>query len=145
MSFAFSCPISETTRGSRKVLRMDVPLVALGARGPASHLFVFDSGCQITSVSEDVAAKLVLPDGGRAIHSHGVTGSAAGRVVDVRFRFPNTFAGAPGLEVASSWVVMSGRRELALLSLTEVHRHFQIRTFEFDTYFIPWATLPGPQ
>jgi hypothetical protein len=66
-------------------------------------------------------------------------------VVDVRFRFPNTFAGAPGLEVASSWVVMSGRRDLALLSLTEVHRHFQMRTFELDTYFIPWATLRGAQ
>lgn len=143
MSLAFSCPIHELSSASRKVLRIDVPLVVFGAHGPRSRMFVFDTGCQITSVSEDVAAKLGLPSGGSAIHSHGATGSAAGRVVDVRYRFPNTFAGAPGLEVTSSWVVMSGRRELALLSLTEVHRHFQIRTFEFDTYFIPWATVCG--
>jgi hypothetical protein len=63
MSFAFSCSILELRNTSRNVLRIEVPFVAFGAHGPRSRSFVFDTGCQITCVSEDVAAKLGLPTG----------------------------------------------------------------------------------
>ena len=66
-----------------------------------------------------------------------------GRLVDVRFRFPRTVSGDPGLEVASSWIVTSGRRNIALLGFQEVHRHFRIWTLEFDMYFIPWPKPLG--
>jgi hypothetical protein len=47
------------------------------------------------------------------------------------------------LEVDSTWVVVSGVTDLALLGFLEVHRHFCIRTQEFYVYFISWASLRG--
>ena len=109
-----------------------VPLTVLGAGGNIGEDFIFDTGCQITTVSEDVAAKLGLPTGGRPIGMRGSTGPGSGRLVDVRFRFPTTVSGTPGLEVRSTWAVASGRQNLALLGFVEVHRHFCIRALEFD-------------
>lgn len=63
--------------------------------------------------------------------------------MDARFRFPKTVSDTPGLEVASTWVVTSGRTNLALLGFREVERHFQIRALEFDMYFVSWAAVRG--
>ena len=53
-------------------------------------------------VSEDIAAVLELPAGGRAVNVAGTTGRGGGRMVDVQFRFPQTIGGERGLEVTSS-------------------------------------------
>lgn len=135
---SFTCPIRQDTRYGLPVVRVDVPLAVFGTRGTVEHPFIFDTGCEITTVSEDIAAKLGLPPGGRDVGMHGLSGSATGRLVDVRFRFPRTVSGTEGLIVDSTWVVTSARLGLALLGFMEVHQHFQMRTFEFDTYFVAW-------
>ena len=127
----------------RSIVWVVVPLTVPGVGGDIGEDFLFDTGCQITTVSEDVATKLGPPSGGRPIGMRGSTGSGSERFVDVRFRFPNTVSGLPGLEVRSTWAVVSGRQNLALLGFMEVHRHFQIRALEFDLYFIPWASVHG--
>jgi Aspartyl protease len=142
---SFACPIRQDARYGMPVVRVDVPLAVSGTRGIVEHPFIFDTGCEITTVSEDIASKLGLQLGGRDVGMHGLSGSATGRLVDVRFRFPRTVSGTEGLAVESTWVVTSARPGLALLGFMEVHRHFQMRTFEFDTYFIPWAALRGAQ
>jgi hypothetical protein len=142
---SFSCPIRLfRPYGSLEAVRVDVPLTVLGPSAPEPYDFVFDTGCEITMVSEDVATELGLPVGGRTVTVHGLTTGGTRRLVDVRFRFPRTVSGSPGLEVSSTWVVISsGRTNLALLGFREVERHFCIRTLEFDMYFIPWATIHG--
>jgi hypothetical protein len=133
---SFVCPITQRQRYGLDVVWVDVPLTVYGSRGPVRTPFVFDTGCQVTSVSEDVAGRLGLPSGGRVVNMIGLTAGGTGRLVDVRFRFPRTVSGQSGLEVESTWVVVSGRRNLATLGFFEVHRHFRIWTFEFDMYFI---------
>jgi Aspartyl protease len=110
--------------------------------GEVERDFVFDTGCEITTVSEDLAAGLGLPPGGRELGVTGLTGGGRGRLVEVRFRFPGLDR-APGLEVNSTWVVITGRTNLALLGFQEVHRHFQVKLFEFEVYFIRWPTPHG--
>jgi hypothetical protein len=107
------------------------------------HPFIFDTGCEITMVSEDVAGALGLPDGGRVVNVKGSVGHGKGRLVEVRFRFPRSANGKLGVECMSNWVVVSGARKIALLGFQEVHKHFCIRTLEFDVYFILWSTLRG--
>jgi hypothetical protein len=141
---SFICPIQQLRRyGSLDAVLVEVPLTVVGSSSPEPHDFIFDTGCEITMVSEDVATGLGLPGGGRSVHVRGLTGGGTGRLVDVRFRFPTTVSGTPGLEVTSTWVVLSGRRNLALLGFMEVHRHFQIRALEFDMYFILWTSIHG--
>lgn len=114
-----------------------VPLVVTGLRGPVVGHFRFDTGCIITTVSEDVAAALGLPPGGRTVTVGGSTGTGPGRLVPVRFRFPVSPSG-PGLVTDSTWIVTSGRTGVALLGFQEVHRHFQFRTDQFEMWFVPW-------
>lgn len=73
----------------------------------------------------------------------GATGERVGRTLDVRFRFPATVSNTPGLVAVSTWVVVPGQSKLALLSFQDVHRHFTVRTFEFDAYFV-LRPLPLP-
>ena len=120
-----------------------MPLTVINSQGTVEQEFIFDTGCEVTTVSEDVAAVLGLPQGGRVVNLHGATGTGRSRLVDVRFRFPKTVSGGPGLEVTSTWTVTSGRTNLALLGFMEVHRHFHLWTLEFDAYFIPWPILRG--
>jgi hypothetical protein len=140
---SFICPIKLGRRYGLEVVWVRVPLTVIGARGDVEHRFIFDTGCEITTVSEDVATRLGLPTGGRPVSMHGLSGAATGRLVNVRFRFPRTVSGTPGLEVDSTWVVTGGRTNLALLGFREVERRFCIRTLEFDTYFIPWTSIHG--
>ena len=140
---SFLCPIEQGNRHGLNVVWVKVPLTVPGAGGGVEQSFIFDTGCQLTTVSEDVAAKLGLPSGGRVVDVRGVTTAGRGRLVDVRFRFPKTVSGAPGLEVISTWVVLTGTKKLALLGFHEVERHFCIRTLEFDMYFIPWTLIHG--
>jgi len=140
---SFVCPIKQAPRYGLDVVWVKVPISVPGVQGEIEHSFLFDTGCEITTVSEDVASKLGLPPGGRSVNMSGLTGSSRGRLVDVRFQFPRTVSGGPGMEVESTWVVSSGRTHLALLGFMEVHRHFQIKPFEFDVYFIPWPKPRG--
>lgn len=135
---SFSCPIRHYPQYGLTCARIDVPLTVVTDQGEAERFFTFDTACEVTMVSEDVAAELGLPAGGRPVGVLGSTSSGSGRLVDVRFRFPTTSSGGPGLEVESTWVVVSGRRNLALLGFQEVHRHFQLKLFEFEAYFIRW-------
>jgi hypothetical protein len=138
---SFIRPIDRDLQYRLEVIEVWVPLVVLAGTGPSRpHDFLFDTGCQVTMVSEDVALALGLPpdDGTRRVRTVGLTGRGSGRLVDVRFRFPDTVSSTPGLEVSSTWVVVGGRTNLALLGFQEVHRHFRIWTFEFDMYFIRW-------
>lgn len=108
-----------------------------GRRGDVRQDFLFDTGCQITTVSEDVAAVLGLPAGGPRLGLGGVTGTGSGRLVPVRFRFPVSPSG-PGLVVDSIWIVTSGRTGVALLGFQEVRRHFSIESEPFEMWFVPW-------
>lgn len=135
---SFICPIKRGWRYGLQVIWVKVPLMVAGSRGEVSHDFIFDTGCEVTTVSEDVATALGLSVGGRVVNMTGLTGSGSGRLVDVRFRFPKTSSGGPGLEVESTWVVLAGTTNLALLGFQEVHRHFQTKMLEFDVYFIRW-------
>ncbi|MBA4186692.1 MAG: hypothetical protein C0467_01610 [Planctomycetaceae bacterium] len=140
---SFLCPIQQYSRAGLQCLRVDVPLIVFGRHGEMDQEFVFDTGCEITTVSEDVATALGLPSGGRELRLTGVTGGGRCRIVDVRFQFPRTTSGGSGLEVSSTWVVSSAGKGIALLGFMEVHRHFQIKPFEFDVYFIPWPRPRG--
>jgi hypothetical protein len=140
---SFIRPIEQEKRYGLDVVRVLVPLTVSGTHGNVEHDFIFDTGCEVTTVSEDVATTLNLPAGGRTVNMHGLTGRGTGRLVDVRFRFPPTPIGRPGLEVDSTWVVLSGRRNLALLGFMEVHRYYRIHSQEFQMYFITWTSLRG--
>ena len=135
---SFIRPIKLYQRYGLEALRVVVPLTVHGTRGRRQSRFIFDTGCEVTMVSEDVATAMGLPAGGHTVNVSGLTGTGSGRLVDVRFRFPETMSGGPGLEVSSTWVVLGGRRNLALLGFQEVHRHFRVWTLEFDMYFIRW-------
>jgi hypothetical protein len=141
---SFSCPIQLFRRyGSLEAVRVEIPITVVGGPRPRAYDFVFDTACEVTMVSEDTATRLGLPSGGRVVNVHGLTGGGAGRLVEVRFRFPNTVSGTPGLEVISTWVVVHRGTGIALLGFREVERHFCIRTLEFDMYFIPWTSIHG--
>jgi hypothetical protein len=117
--------------------RVEVFLTVNGSNGEVEHLFRFDSGADVTMVSEDVAAVLGLPAGGTPVSITGSTGTGTGRLVSVTFRFPpDAVGGTPEPEVSSTGVVISGRTQLALLSLQEVHRHFTISTDDEFMYFM---------
>src|SRR5580658_478318 len=105
---SFSCPIVQYKRYGLDAVRVDVELAVISSSKELKYYFVFDTGCQITMVSEDVAARLGLRRGGKSVKVQGSTGSVRGRLVDVRFRFPNTLNGDRGLECSSTWVVISG-------------------------------------
>jgi hypothetical protein len=86
-------------------------------------------------VSEDVATLLGLPAGGTPVHVRGSTASGAGRLVAVKFRFPpDAVSGSPGPNIASRWVVVAGRTNVALLSFHEVHEHYFLGTDDADMY-----------
>lgn len=140
---SFICPITQKRHSGLDAVWVDVPLTVIGSRGEVEQVFLFDTGCHVTTVSEDIATILGLPSGGRTVNMIGLTSGGRGRVVDVRFRFPSTMNSGLGLEVDSTWVVLSGRRNLALLGFMEVHRHFRIHSQEFLMFFTTWASLRG--
>jgi hypothetical protein len=140
---SFICPILQHKRYGLDSIRVDVEITVISHSAEFRYYFVYDTGCEITMVSEDVAVRLGLPRGGKIVKIKGSTGTVKGRLVDVRFRFPKTFNGDPGLECDSTWVVITGMKGIALLGFQEVHRHFSIRALEFDMYFILWSTLRG--
>lgn len=116
--------------------RVFVPLFVGGANSETAHSFRFDTGCDITTVSEDVATALGLPPGGPSVSIRGSTGTSAGRLIDVRFRFPpDDLSGNPEPLLAARWAVVSGRTDLALLSLHDVHEHFALWTDDTHMYF----------
>lgn len=133
---SFSCPIESAGAGSLTRARVRLELTALGAASEVRHLFRFDTGADVTTVSEDVAAALGLPAGGPPVHLSGSAGATLGRLVPVTFRFPpDALSGTPGPQVASSWAVVSGRTGLALVSLHEVHSRYTFWTDDTDMYF----------
>jgi hypothetical protein len=140
---SFIRPIEQGKRYGLDVAWVKVPLKVSGASGDVGHEFTFDTGCEVTMVSEDVATKLGLPKGGRLVKVSGSTARGSGRLVDVRFRFPPTPIGHSGLQVSSTWVVVAGVTDLALLGFMEVHRNFCVHSHEFAMYFITWSSLRG--
>lgn len=132
---SFYCPLWFGRLHGIEVVRVDVPLIVIAA-GEVERAFRLDTGAYVTTVSEDVAALCGLPAGGMPVPVSGVAGQVVGRLVDARYRFPaDSLSGADGLEVDSQWVVISGRTNIALLSLADVHRHFSIGTDDTSMYF----------
>lgn len=133
---SFACPILRGSARGVACSRVEVPLAVIGSRGEVEHTFRFDTGCDVTTVSEDVAAALGLPPGGAPIPMRSSTGGASGRLVPVAFRFPpDGISGRPRPPVASTWVVLSGRTRLALLSLHEVDTWFYLGTNDAEMTF----------
>ncbi len=101
---SFSRRISLTSRYGLVVASLDVPLVVVGSHGDVLREFRFDTGCMLTTVSEDVAAILGLPTGGVPVRIGGSTGTVIGRLVSVAFRFPpDEISGLPEPNVLSTW------------------------------------------
>jgi hypothetical protein len=133
---SFSCPIVSATRHGLATSRVDIDLVVIGSNGEVEYAFQFDTGCVITTVSEDVGALMGLPTGGTPVQVGGALGFGVGRLVPVVFRFPpDQISGRPRPAVSSTWVVVAGRTGIALLSLQEVHDRFYINTDDKEMYF----------
>jgi hypothetical protein len=133
---SFTCAIQNLWVHGQACSRIRVPLTVIGSAGEVDRLFRFDSGCDITTVSEDVAILLGLPVGGRAIGIRGSTGTAVGRLVPATFRFPpDEVSGLPERNVSSTWMVVAAGANVALLSLHEVHSRFYLGTDDTDMYF----------
>ena len=149
MPFFFDRPIVDYADKATGLpfVRVEVPLTVLSdSGGEAERPFIFDTGCAITTVGEDVALALGLPIGGKQLTITGSTGKATGRQVSVRFRFPAEASDddgeideRPGLEVTSTWVVMPGSRpRLALLGFLDVHHYFCVLTRKSGMRFFRW-------
>lgn len=133
---SFSCPIWVGTAHGVEVKRIEFALTILSPAGEFARVFRLDTGADATTVSEDVAATLHLPSGGTPISATGVGGPTAGRLVDVRYRFPpDDLSGYDGIEVESRWLVVPTRTGTAMLSLADVHRHFTVGTDDTFAYF----------
>lgn len=131
------CPIRISRHRGQSIARVDVTLTILAPSGDFRRPFLFDSGCGLTTVSEDVAAAIHLPAGGQLIAVSSAVGTGTGRLVPVSFRFPpDSISGVVGDPVDSMWVVISGRTKLALLGLHEVHLHYTISTDDDTMYFM---------
>jgi hypothetical protein len=114
-------------------LRVEVRLIVETPTGPARPLeFILDTGTEVSMVSEDVAAALRLPSGGRTSSVTGSTAGGVGRIVPVRFRF----AAVPALDIDTEWMVMPGVTDLRLLALRDILPHFEIRTLNANLYFV---------
>ena len=115
-------------------LRVEIPLEV--CTGPTVEVrwlqFILDTGAEVSMVSEDVAAALRLPGGGRTVSVTGSTARGVGRIIPVRFRF----AAVPDLSIDSEWMVMPGVTDLRLLALRDVLPHFEIRTLNMSLYFV---------
>src|SRR5262245_37837852 len=133
---SFLRPIQPFRRHGHECSRVDVPITVIGDSGEVEQSFRFDTACDITTVSDDVAAALGLPAGGIVLGVAGVTGAGAGRLVPVTFRFPpDALSGAPDPAVSSTWFVVAGRSDIALLSLQELHAHYSLGTDDKYMYF----------
>src|SRR5215207_977140 len=133
---SFTRPIQQFVSSNRVCSRVVIPLTVPNPAGEVTRFFRFDTGCDITTVSEDVAAQLGLPAGGPPIRVTGSTAIGVGRAVDVEFRFPpDEISGLPGPLISSTWVVVAGRTLLALVSFHEVHAHFYIGTDDVEMSF----------
>lgn len=126
---SFECSIQFVPHAGRLVPRVYVPLAVVTPAGDIAQFFRFDTGADLTTVSEDVAARLVLPAGGAAVHVTGSTGGASGRLVTVEFRFPpDMLSGLVRPPVTSVWAVVPGRTRLALLSFSDAEPWFYLVT-----------------
>ena len=133
---SFSCPIERVQAGRVACSRVRLELTVVTPAGEGRQLFRFDTGADITMVSEDVAVRLGLPPGGALVPISGSTATGVGRLVPVMFRFPpDMISGWPGPAVASTWAVVAGRTRLALVSLHEVDARFYLGTDDTDMSF----------
>ena len=133
---SFCASIQTLRRGGREYTRVGFPLAVLDGQEERSHPFLFDTGCAMTTVSEDVAALLGLPAGGTSIGVGAAIGSARGRIVDVDFRFPpDAISEAEDDPDSARWIVVDGRRGVALLCFLDVHRRFTISADDDTMYF----------
>lgn len=116
--------------------RVRFELTVVGAAGEVERLFRFDTGCDITTVSEDVAALLGLPSGGTPVGMRGSTGTATARLVPVTFRFPpDEISGRNEREVSSTWMAVAAGTNVALVSLHDVRARYYIGTTDDEVSF----------
>src|SRR5207249_3307064 len=80
---SFLSPIRITRRYGQEIARVEVPLTVLSPTGQFLRSFQFDTGCGLTSVSEDVATALHLPKGGQPISVSSASGKNKGRLISV--------------------------------------------------------------
>jgi hypothetical protein len=126
---SFLAPINVLRRSGHEFARIHIALTVLGGKEVLPHPFLFDTGCAMTTVSEDIAELLGLPAGGSPITVGAAIGSGAGRVIEVQFRFPpDAISELDDEPVSSSWLVIGGRTNIALLCLLDVHKQFTIST-----------------
>jgi hypothetical protein len=130
---SFSVEIQIVHRYGLECYRAEVGLIYLGGGYPTKFApFLFDTGAEVTMVSDDVGRALHLAPGGRPVSVTGSVGGGTGRLVEVEFRF----ADEPGLVIPSRWVVLPSDRKIAILGLRDVLPHFEARTIDFDLFFI---------
>ena len=133
---SFFCLIRRGRFYGVEVGRVDVPVTILTDVGATEIALRLDTGAYITTISEDVAALCGLPPGGTPISLTGIGGRVAGRLIDVRVRFPpDAISGTAGREVTARWAVIPGRTDTKLLSLMDVHEHFSIGTDDAFMHF----------
>lgn len=133
---SFTCPIRRVPHAGRLAARVYVPLAVDTPAGPAAEFFRFDTGADVTTVSEDVAAALGLSAGGTPVHVTGSTATGVGRLVPVTFRFPpDMISGLPRPAVTSTWAVLPSRTKLALLGFTDVETWFYLVTDDLNMTF----------
>lgn len=109
--------------------------MVIGPAGEVRREFRFDTGCDITTVSEDVAAALGLPSGGTAMSVSGSTATGVGRLIPATFRFPpDLVSGLAGPDISSMWVVVAGRTNVALASFHEIRERYFLGTDDTDVY-----------
>lgn len=133
---SFSCPVELSGAGGLTAARVRITLTVGGSAGSVDHLFRFDTGADITVVGEDVATQLGLPSGGAPVRVTGATATVVGRLVSATFRFPpDATSGSPSQDVSSTWAVVAGRTNLALVSLCAVHAWYHFNTDDTDIYF----------
>lgn len=131
---SFACPILRGSARSVPCSRVEVALTVIGSLGEVEHTFRFDTGCDVTTVSEDVA--LGLPAGGPPVQLSGSTAAGVGRLVPVTFRFPpDGISGRPRPATTSTWAVVAGRTRLALLNFHEVDVWFYLGTNDAEMTF----------
>ena len=90
-----------------------------------SATFLLDTGSQFTTVAIAAAERLCIPFAAtRPVRIEGTTGSAPGFLSPLWF----SFFDLPNLQFESSCCFSTARMERSLLSLTDLLRHFTLRT-----------------
>src|SRR5437870_4873066 len=119
-------PIVRRFAARHEILEVEFRLELRTARSSReAATFLLDTGSQFTTVSIASAERLSLPySTTRPVIIEGTTGAAPGFMAPLWF----SFADLPQLQFESWCCFSSVRRDRSLLSLTDLLRHFTLRT-----------------